>query len=95
MAKNRFDALFEEANVAFSGSYKNQLHELLGLSKSEIAEATPGDITDMNTYSQLIDVVKQASKDNISQADLITNIKTLGKTAISIAKKVPTLADMF
>ena len=92
---NRFDALFEEADAAFSGTYKNQLNDLLGLSKSEIEEVTPNGLTDMRIYNKLIDVVKQASKDNISQADLITNIKSLGEIAIKIAKKVPVLAALF
>ena len=92
---NRFDDLFNEADAAFNGAYKKQLNDLMGLSKSEIDQITPNSITDMSTYSKLIDVVKQASKDNISQADLITNIKSLGEIAIKIAKKVPTLAAMF
>ncbi len=87
--------LFGEADTAFSGTYKNQLNDLMGLSKNEIEEVSPDGLTDMSTYSKLIDVVKQASKDNISQADLITNIKTLGQTAVNIAKKVPTLAGLF
>lgn len=95
MAKNRFDALFGEADVAFSGDYKNQLNDLLGLSKNEIEEATPDGITDMSVYNKLIDVVKHASKNNISQADLITNIKSLGEIAMNIAKKVPALAALF
>lgn len=92
---NRFDALFGEADVAFSGDYKNQLNDLLGLSRSDIEEATPDGITDMSVYSKLIDVVKQASKDNISQANLITNIKSLGEIAVKIAKKAPELAALF
>jgi len=92
---NRFDALFEEADAAFSGDYKNQLNDLLGLSRSDIEEATPDGITDMRVYSKLIDVVKQASKDNISQANLITNIKSLGEIAVKIAKKAPELAALF
>jgi hypothetical protein len=95
MAINRFDDLFGEADTAFSGTYKNQLNDLMGLSKNEIEEVSPDGLTDMSTYSKLIDVVKQASKDNISQADLISNIKTLGQTAVNIAKKVPTLAGLF
>lgn len=91
---NRFDDLFAEADDAFNGKYKDQLNELMGLSKSEIDSLTP-DTTDMSTYSKLIKVVEQASKDNLSQADLITNIKSLGDLAIKIAKKVPALASMF
>lgn len=88
---NRFDDLFAEADDAFNGKYKDQLNELMGLSKSEIDSLTP-DTTDMSTYSKLIKVVEQASKDNIAQADLITNIKSLGDLAVKIAKKVPALA---
>ena len=92
---NRFDNLFSEADAAFNGTYKNQLNDLMGLSKSEIDQITPDGVTDMSTYSKLIDVVKQASKDNISQADLISNIKSLGNIAVNIAKKVPSIAAMF
>lgn len=92
---NRFDDLFEEADAAFNGAYKNELNQLMGLSKNEIDEITPDGVTDMATYSKLIEVVKQASKTNMSQADLITNIKSLGNIAIKIAKKIPALAAMF
>jgi hypothetical protein len=95
MTENRFDDLFEEADAAFSGTYKKELNDLMGLSKTEIQEVTPNDLTDMSIYSKLIDVVKKASKDNISQADLITNIKALGQTAINIAKRVTGLANLF
>lgn len=88
---NRFDALFAEADNAFNGKYKDELNELLGLSKSEIDSLTP-DTTDMIVYSKLIKVVEQASKDNLAQADLINNIKSLGDLAVKIAKKVPALA---
>lgn len=88
MATNRFDDLFEEADAAFSGVYKNQLNDLMGMSKSEIEAISPNNTIDMATYSKLIDVVKQASRDNISQAELITNIKSLGDIAVKIAKKV-------
>ena len=91
---NRFDDLFGEADAAFSGTYKSQLNDLMGLSKSEIEEVTPNGLTDISIYNKLIEVVKQASKDNISQADLITNIKSLGEIAIKIAEKVPALAAL-
>tara|TARA_R110002073_G_scaffold108336_9_gene243691 strand:+ start:121147 stop:121428 length:282 start_codon:yes stop_codon:yes gene_type:complete len=88
---NRFDDLFAEADNAFSGQYKDQLNELLGLSKSELDSLTP-DTKGMSVYSKLIKVVEQASKDNLAQADLINNIKSLGDLAVKIAKKVPALA---
>lgn len=91
---NRFDDLFAEADNAFNGKYKDQLNQLMGLSKDEIDSLTP-DTTDMSTYSKLIKVVEKASQENMNQADLITNIKSLGDLAVKIAKKVPTLAALF
>lgn len=90
---NEFDDLFAEAEAAFDGEYKNELDSLLGLSREEIDAVTPG-TTDLKTYDVLINVVKKASKDNISQAQLIDNIKSLGDVAIKIAKKVPSFAAL-
>ena len=91
MPENRFDKLFAEADGAFNGEHKKALNELTGLSKDKIDAIVPG-TTDLRTYSVLIKVVEQASKDNCSQAQLIDNIKSLGEVAIKIAKKVPALA---
>tara|TARA_R110001592_G_scaffold68401_1_gene209613 strand:+ start:656 stop:940 length:285 start_codon:yes stop_codon:yes gene_type:complete len=90
---NEFDDLFAEAEAAFDGEYKNELNSLLGLSREEIDAVTPG-TTDLKTYDVLISVVKKASKDNLSQAQLANNIKDLGEVAIEIAKKVPCLAAL-
>lgn len=85
---NRFTSLFEEADAAFNGEYKNELDALTGLSKEEIDSVTP-DSADLRVYSVLIKVVEQASKENKSKAELIEDIKALGNIAIKIAKKVP------
>ncbi len=90
-----FDQLFADADAAFNGEYKTQLNELMGLSKDEVDAITPNDTTDLATYYKLIEVVKHASKTNMDQASLISNIKTLGDIAIKIAKKVPTIATLF
>jgi hypothetical protein len=92
MAKNRFDDLFAEAEAAFNGKYKDELNSLLGLSKEEIDSVTPG-TTDLQIYAVLIKVVEDASRRNLSQAQLIKNIKALGATAIKIAKKIPKFAE--
>ncbi len=94
MTDNRFEDLFAEADAAFNGKYKNELNELMGLSQTEIKALSP-ETTDLSTYNKLIKIVEHASKVNMSQADLITNIKSLGTLAIKIAKKVPTLANLF
>ena len=88
MAENRFSDLFAEADAAFNGQYKKELNELMGLSKEEIDAVIPG-TADLQMYSILIKVVEKASKDNLSQAQLIDNIKNLGELAVKIAKKIP------
>lgn len=93
MAKNRYTDLFAEADAAFNGVYKNELNGLYGLSRAEIDSITP-DTSDLKDYAVLIKVVEQASKDNLSQAQLIDKIKELGEIAVKIAKKVPQLAKL-
>ncbi len=48
----------------------------------------------MKVYSVLIEVVKKASKENISKAKLVSDIKELGEVAVKIAKKIPSLASL-
>ena len=78
---------------AFRGQYKDELNALMGLSKEEIDLVTP-DTTDLEIYALLISVVKEASADNISQAELKSNIIALGEVGIEIAKKIPALVDI-
>jgi vesicle coat complex subunit len=91
---NRFKEMFKEADKAFNGTYGNELNALMGLSKDEIDSVTP-DTTDLQMYSILVEVVKDASRKNLSQAKLVENIKELGDLAVKIAKKVPQLASLF
>jgi hypothetical protein len=79
---------------AFEGLYADQLSELLGLSAEELAEVAP-DTTDQKTYNDMISVVKEASRKNIAQAELKSQIESLGAVAINIAKKVQGFAGMF
>jgi tRNA U54 and U55 pseudouridine synthase Pus10 len=91
MAENRFDDLFADADAAFNGRYKKELNQLMGLSKEDIDAITP-ETTDLKIYAVLVKVVEKASKDNLSQAQLVENIKSMGDVAVQIAKKVPGLA---
>ncbi len=93
MSENQFDDLFAEADAAFNGLYKNELTQLVGLSQAEIDAIIPK-TTDSQVYSMLIKVVEKASQDNLSQVQLVENIKMLGEVAVKIAKKVPTLAAL-
>lgn len=78
--------------AAFNGLYKSEIDKLHGLSKEEIENITT-DNTDMEIYAQLIEVVKEASATNESQAALKEQILELGDIAVEIAKKIPSLAS--
>lgn len=78
---------------AFEGEFADELNELMGLSRDEIDAITP-DATDLQEYDRLIAVVKQASRHNLSQAQLADNIRALGDVAVRIAKKSGKLATL-
>lgn len=78
---------------AFSAKYGNEIDELMGLSRDEIDAITP-DATDLQEYDRLISVVKQASRHNLEQAELISRIKQLGDVAVAIAKKTTALGAL-
>ena len=84
----------QRSSAAFQGQYKDALNELAGLSSDEIKSISPS-TTDMQTYDELITVVKEASRVNLEQAQLTEQIQKLGDVAVSIAKKVPSLAALF
>jgi hypothetical protein len=92
--KKKMKKKMKENRTTFEGKYREQLNELLGLSKEEIDLITP-DITDLEIYANLISLVKEATKANLKQAQLIKQIENLGEIAIQIAKKVPSLAVLF
>ncbi len=88
--ERELDDILTKSREAFAGKYKNELHQLLGLSKSDIDAITPT-TTDLEVYDALIEVVKEASRQNISQAGLKVRIEKLGSIALKIAEKVPDL----
>jgi hypothetical protein len=84
----------KKSDEAFKGDYADQLQGLLGLSQAEIDRITP-DGTGLQAYHQLITVVEEASRQNVAQAELRSQIQALGKVAVAIAQKVPSLAALF
>ena len=98
MVNDDFSKLLDEdldqIHKAFLGEYKQEIEGLLGLSREEIDKITPG-TTDLETYDKLIAVVRRASANNISQAELKNRIIELGEVAVSIAKRVSKLASLF
>ncbi len=83
-----------ENDIVFNGMYKDEINELLGLSREKIDIITP-DTTDLKVYDQLVTVVKLASAANIAQAELKNRIMELGDVAVEIAKKSVKLAKLF
>lgn len=88
------DGDLEIIHEAFQGAYKEEIEGLLSLSKEEIDKITP-DTTDLEIYDKLIAVVRRASSNNISQAELKNRIIELGEVAVSISKRVTKLAGLF
>jgi hypothetical protein len=86
-------AIVKKNNEAFQGEFGEEIKGLLGLSSAEMDAITP-DVTDLATYAALIEVVKEASRKNLSQAELKARIGQLGDVAVVIAKKVPSLAKL-
>lgn len=87
---NRFNDLFDEADAAFNATYQEELNQLKGLSLEVITSITPN----IKEYTALVSVVEKASKENISKAQLVENIKGLGKIAVTIAKKIPKFSEL-
>lgn len=93
MAKNRFSQIVADGHAAFNGQYKDELAKLRGLTKEEI-DTIISETCDSAIYNELINVVENASKQNLTQAELIQNIRNLGEVAITIAKKVPQFSKL-
>lgn len=93
MTNNRFAESFANANAAFNGLYCKELNQLKGLSKEEINAIVPV-CNDFKDYEALINLVEKASKENMAQAQLVSKIKSLGTTAVKIAKKIPKFAAL-
>lgn len=92
--RRRVRESMKRADEAFQGEYANEVEALLAMSRQDIDAITPGPI-DLETYDRLIEVVKEASRVNVEQAELKSRIEALGDIAVSIAKKVPRLATLF
>jgi hypothetical protein len=88
--KRKLKERAEVNRIVFESEHKETLKELLGLSREEIEQISPD--VGIETYAQLISVVKEATAVNASQAELKDRIEDLGAVAVSIAKKVSRLA---
>lgn len=86
-------AIAKKNRQAFEGAFSEEINGLLGLSRDEVDAVTP-DTTDLAAYAELIEVVKDASRRNLTQADLKRRIRGLGEVSVTLAKKVGPLAKL-
>ncbi|MDQ7006138.1 MAG: hypothetical protein Q9Q40_02795 [Acidobacteriota bacterium] len=89
--RRRVRAALKRADEAFKGKYRDAIDQLSGLSREEIDAIAPGG-GGYQAYNRLLAVVQEASRLNVTQAELRSRIEALGEVAIRIAGKVPRLA---
>lgn len=91
MNDEEFDKAVQDAldhnKAALMGSYSKQLGDLLKLSDTQLSAIIP-DVSKTETYNNLISVVKEASRANVAQADMLKKVSALGQDALKIAKLV-------
>ena len=98
MAEYNLEAMLAEMEVAaaktreaLDGKFKNEFRELRALDAERIKDITP-DTTDEATYEKLMIVVREASRNNLEQAELAGRIQALGEVGLQIARMVPSLS---
>jgi diacylglycerol kinase family enzyme len=87
------DRAADRAERALDGQFSEIYKQLRSLSPDEIDSITP-DTTDQKEYERMIALVQEATERNLNQAQLVERIKGLGDVAITIARKVPSLAAL-
>lgn len=83
----------ERARAAMEGKFKDCYRELRALTPEEIDGVTP-DVTDQVQYERLLALVEEATRKNMSQAQLVERVRALGDVAMAIARKTTSLAGM-
>ena len=87
------DRAADRAELALNGQFSEIYKELRNLKPDEIDSITPG-TTDQKEYERMVALVQEATERNLNQAQLVAQIRELGGVAVSIARKVPSLAAL-
>lgn len=88
--------LDKQSSVAASNADKaleGDLTKLIAAIHTDIDKLSP-DVTDKETYDKLISVVKEATAKNENLAQIVTRVKSLGKGAVELAKKLSGLVKI-
>ncbi|BDW90997.1 hypothetical protein [Thalassospira tepidiphila] len=89
----RLQAARARARDALDGQFSDIYSELRSLDPEEIKNITP-DVTDEETYEELIELIQEATQQNLDNAELVDRIKEMGSVAIAIAGKVTSLSGL-
>lgn len=89
----RLKAARKRARDALDGQFSAIYSELRSLDPEEIKNITP-DVTDEETYEELIELIQEATQQNLDNAELVNRIKDMGTVAIAIAGKVTSLSGL-
>ncbi|MEQ8390374.1 MAG: hypothetical protein RIB30_05230 [Thalassospira sp.] len=89
----RLQAARKRARDALDGQFSDIYSELRSLDPEVIKNIT-SDVTDEETYEELIELVQEATQQNLDNAQLVARIKEMGSVAIAIAGKVSSLSGL-
>lgn len=94
-----FAAMLEEIDQAaakaqetLDGKFSKFYKKLRALDPADVEAITP-DTNDEVEYERLLSLVQAATRENLSQAQLVSRIRALGATAVEIAKKASAFPD--
>jgi|GEM_PF-4539152 len=83
--RKALQAELKNNQVIFENENKKYLDSLQALSHAEVSAIVPKG-TDSAVYNNLLSVVRLATHHNVQQAELVSQIKKLGKAAMDIAR---------
>lgn len=95
MSRDRFKKLFDKAEESFDKKFGSEINSITDLSELDLDKATPN-LEDRELLKKIQLTVKDATQKNLSQAEVIENIKKIGDKAVDLVKKnFPKIKDLF
>jgi len=66
---------------------QNELASLCRMTRGQLEALRPRLATDDATFNRLVQVVEQATADNVAIAEFVSRVKTLGVNALAVARR--------
>ena len=73
--------------AATDAELQTELAALRRMSRGQLEALRPRLTTDDATFDGLVQVCEQATRDNIGIAEFVSRVKTLGMTALAVARR--------